>query len=229
MHWDMEVCWDPKGQLHCTTNFLTAYLAMIQWAETLLHAHLLPWFQRTPQGQGYRAPWQTQAWSYCGWSCYPMTRHGPASKPGKEIISLHFRHEHHECLLIALSSCTVTGEKKALLEHRSSPSNADARNRLGGFLPFLFFWLRAGPGQGAQVWHVHHIYLGPVRSITIPASESPCRLSGWTSPADLLCDLRVHDSLLLGSVSGCLDSSLNIRRTSLHKDRAVAWDTCNLR
>lgn len=66
VHWDMEVCWDPKEQLHRTTNFLTVYLGSVQWAEAVSHAYLLSWFQRKPQGQEHRAPWQTQACSCVG-------------------------------------------------------------------------------------------------------------------------------------------------------------------
>lgn len=75
-----------------------------------------------------------------------MTQQGPASKSGKEIIPLDCRHEHHGCLWMPLSSCAVTGEKEALLEHSSAPPDADA------WIPTLsVVWLRAAPGQGAQI------------------------------------------------------------------------------
>lgn len=145
-------CWDPKGLFHCATNFLTVCLGVVQWAETVLHAHLLSWFQRTPQVQRHRSCW--------GGCFYPQTQQGPAGKPGKEIIPLDLRHDHHECLFMSLLhwAPVQSQKRKVLLDHRSIPPNADARNRLDGFLSFLFFWLREHLGKGLR-FHMSIMYI----------------------------------------------------------------------
>lgn len=126
----------------------------------------------------------------------------------------------HCCTELLCSHSRERGSPRAQL--KSPKCRCQER---AGWIPILSGFLsEAALGWVAQIWHIHHIYLGPVRSTTLPASESPCRPPRWTSPADL-CDLQVHVSFLLGSESGCLDPSLNIRRT-LHIGRAAPWDSC---
>lgn len=142
-----------ETQKDCSIVPLPVFLGMVQWAETGLHAHILSWFkghirhrmQSTPADLGL---------VLLG-AKLPILWHSKVQqgKSGKEIIPLDCRHEHHGCLWMPLSSCAVTGEKEALLEHSSAPPEADA------WIPTLsVVWLRAAPGQGAQIWCVHRLY-----------------------------------------------------------------------
>lgn len=147
-----------------------------------------------------------------------MTQQGPASKSGKEIIPLDCRHEYHGCLWMPLSSCAVTGEKEAVLEHSSASPDADARTGCMDSYPFCCLAEGSTWARSSDLMCTSFVFRSSEINHTASTRE-PCRPSRWTSPADLL--LWVHDNLLLGSESSCLGFSLNIRRTNLHKGRSV--------
>lgn len=207
------------------------YIWACQWAETGLHAHILSWFQRTHQAEDTEHPRILRPGPT--WGEVAILGHSKVQQVNLVRKSSHFIAGMKTTGVCGCHCCT-----ELLCNHRRERGSPRAQlispkcrcQKQAGWIPTLSVCLTEGSTctRGSDLMCTSYVFWSSEINHTASIRE-PCRPSRWTSPADLLRGLQVHASLLLGSESGCLDSSLNFRRTNLHRGRAVPWDSCNLR